>query len=120
MAIPASARAAWSARPRRALLAALALGAALGGCSESSTPGGPQAERGRQIYLAQCIACHNSDPSVPGPVGPPVKGSSRDLVEAKVLKGQYPPGYAPKRPTTLMPPLPALGPEVDNLAAFLK
>jgi mono/diheme cytochrome c family protein len=101
-------------------LVVLALALALSACSEPSSSGGPQAERGRQIYLAQCIACHNSDPAVAGPVGPPVKGSPRELLESKVLKGAYPPGYAPKRPTTLMPAQPALGPEIGNLAAFLK
>ena len=58
--------------------------------------------------------------AVAGPVGPPVKGASRELLESKVLKGKYPPGYTPKRPTTLMPVQPALEPEIGNLAAFLK
>ena len=118
MAILPSARA---ARLTRALLGVLAAAAAaLTACSEPSSPGGPAAERGRQIYLSQCIACHNSDPAVAGPVGPPVKGSTRELLEFKVLKGTYPPGYTPKRPTALMPVQPALEPEVGNLAAFLK
>jgi hypothetical protein len=53
-------------------------------------------------------------------VGPPVRGSSRELLEAKILKGTYPPGYAPKRPTTLMPPQPALARDIGGLAAYLK
>jgi len=112
-----------SARPARltrALLGALATAAALTACSEPSSPGGPNAERGRQLYLAQCIACHNPDPAVAGPLGPPIKGSPRELLESKVLKGTYPPGYTPKRPTTLMPPQPALEPELGNLSAYLK
>jgi mono/diheme cytochrome c family protein len=92
----------------------------LAGCSEPTGTGGQAAERGRQIYLAQCIACHNPDPSVPGPLGPPVRGASQQLLAAKVLKGTYPPGYAPKRPTTLMPPQPALEPEIPSLSAFLQ
>lgn len=102
------------------LAALVAAAAALAGCSEQSGPTGPNAERGRQLYLAQCIACHNSDPAVAGALGPPVKGSSRELLEAKVLRATYPPGHAPKRPTALMPAQPALAPEIDNLAAFLK
>ena len=100
-------------------LAALAL-LSLGACSEPSSPGGAAAERGRQVYLGQCIACHNPDPSLAGPLGPPVKGSSRDLLEAKVIKGTYPAGYAPKRATALMPAQPVVAPEIDNLAAYLK
>lgn len=80
----------------------------------------PEAERGRQVYLAQCTQCHAADPAQPGPVGPPVKGSSRELLEAKVLRGTYPPGYRPKRPTSVMPPQPQLAPEIPALAAYLK
>ncbi len=80
----------------------------------------PQAERGRQVYLAQCTACHASDPAQPGPVGPPIKGASRDLLEAKVLRGAYPPGYRPQRPTRIMPPQPQVAAEIAALAAYLK
>ena len=107
-------------RLRDGLAAALIAGVVvLVGCSE---PGGgsPAADRGRQIYLAQCIACHNTDPGAAGPVGPPVRGASQALLAAKVLKGTYPAGYAPKRATTLMPPQPGLEPEIPNLAAFLE
>ena len=103
---------------RGAPLAVLALAAALGGCSESGLS--PAAERGRQIYLAQCIACHNPDPAQSGAVGPPVKGSSRELLEAKVLHGTYPPGYTPKRPTKVMVPIPAVAPEIASLAEYLR
>ena len=103
---------------RIAPLAALALAFAVGGCSESGLS--PSAERGRQVYLAHCIACHNSDPAQAGAVGPPVKGSSRALLEAKVLNGTYPPGYAPKRPTKVMVPIPAVSPDVEALADYLR
>jgi mono/diheme cytochrome c family protein len=110
--------------PRRAGTLAALVGASLvvtlAGCSDPGAPRDPAAERGRQIFLAQCIACHNADPSLPGAVGPPVLGSSQDLLAAKLLKGTYPPGYTPKRPTTLMPLQPGLEPDVPNLAAFLK
>jgi mono/diheme cytochrome c family protein len=112
-----------AARPRArglALAAALATAAAVGACSEPTTTADPKAERGRQIYLAQCIACHNPDPALAGPLGPPVKGSVRELLEAKILKGTYPAGYTPKRPTNLMPPQSALEAEIPNLAVYLK
>ena len=80
----------------------------------------PEAERGRQVYVSQCTACHAFDPSQPGPVGPEIKGSSRELLEAKVLRGSYPPGYKPKRPTAVMPPQPQLTRDIDALAAYLK
>jgi mono/diheme cytochrome c family protein len=101
---------------RLALVVAAA--AFVGGCSQ--TPTDPLAERGRQVYLAQCTQCHAVDPSQAGAVGPPVKGSSRELLEARILRGSYPPGYKPKRSTTVMPPQPSVAPEIPALAAYLK
>lgn len=95
----------------------------LGGCGEGSkapVTGNGDPNRGKQVYLAQCIACHSSDPSKAGPLGPPVKGASRELLDAKVLQGTYPPGYKPKRESALMQPLPHLAPAIPDLAAFLK
>jgi mono/diheme cytochrome c family protein len=102
---------------RRAWLLAVALG--LNGCGEPGT-GGPPVERGRSVYLAQCTACHAADPSQAGSIGPAVRGSSRELLEAKLLRGAYPPGYAPKRPTALMAPMPQLEPALGDLAAYLR
>ena len=99
-------------------LACLALAVALGGCSDSGFS--PAAERGRQVYQTQCIACHSTDPAQPGSLGPPLKGSSRELLEAKVLQGTYPPGYTPKRPTKLMTPLPAAAGDIGALAEYLR
>ena len=104
-------------RGRVALItAALALGLSAGERETLS----PEAQRGRQVYLGQCTACHASDPSQPGPVGPEIKGSSRELLEAKVLRGSYPPGYKPKRPTAVMPPQPQVANDLPALEAYLK
>jgi mono/diheme cytochrome c family protein len=72
-------------------IAVVALTLGLAACSTEKLS--PEAERGRQVYLSSCIACHAADPSVPGAVGPEVKGSSKELLEAKLLHGKYPPGY---------------------------
>lgn len=102
---------------RRALLAAVAA-LALAGCGQQKLS--PEAERGRSVYNSQCTACHAFDPSQPGPVGPEIKGASRALLEAKVLRGRYPPGYKPKRPTSVMPPQPQVAGDVPALAAYLQ
>ena len=96
---------------------ALAVALALGACAEE---GSPAAGRGKKVYLAQCIACHNSNPSKDGPLGPAIRGSSRELIEARVLRAAYPPGYKPKRSGTIMKPMPQLAPVIPDLAAFLK
>jgi mono/diheme cytochrome c family protein len=102
---------------RGRLFAVLAAALALGACAGDGSPEG----RGRQVYLAQCsTACHNSDPSKDGPLGPAIKGSSRELLEARVLRGAYPPGYKPKRGTAIMQPMPQLASALDDLTAYLK
>ncbi len=77
------------------------------------------AAKGKEVYLVQCIACHAPDPSVAGPVGPEIKGSSRELLEARVLNATYPEGHKAKRDTKMMPPLPHLIEEIDNIHIFL-
>jgi hypothetical protein len=72
------------------------------------------------VYLTKCTECHNPNPEKDGPLGPAVKGSSRELLEARLLRGSYPPGYTPKRNTAVMQPQPALAPTIPDLAAFLK
>ena len=104
--------------PRTLHFAVVFAAALLGGCGDSGGDG--LANRGRQVYLAQCIQCHNANPAIPGPVGPTVKGASRELLDAKVVRGEYPPGYRPQRPTKVMPPQPALAPDIPALAAYLK
>lgn len=108
-------------RRRRRLagpLGPLAVALALAACQQPALD--PAAERGRQVYLAQCTACHASDPAQRGPLGPPVKGSSRELLEARVLRGTYPPGYTPKQNTSIMQPMPQLAGSIDDLAAYLR
>ena len=105
-------------RRRAAVLALVALGLAAG-CSPGEKLS-PEAERGRQVYQAQCIACHNPDPALAGPLGPPLKGSSDELLRAKLLQGAYPAGYSPKRPTKVMQPMPQVANDIPALAAYLR
>jgi len=76
-------------------------------------------EAGRAAYNANCIACHNMDPRQDGAIGPAVAGSSLELIEARVLRAEYPPGYVPKRNTRVMIALPHLKPRLPELAAYL-
>ena len=78
------------------------------------------AREGEQVYQKICIACHNGNPNLDGALGPANAGSSAELLAAKVLRGEYPPGYAPKRPgSNAMPPFPALADKIPALAAYL-
>jgi mono/diheme cytochrome c family protein len=80
----------------------------------------PDWQRGRAVYISNCVACHNSDPSKDGPIGPALKGSGQELLEARVLTSNYPPNYKPKRPTKVMPQFPFLKSEIPYLAAYLR
>jgi mono/diheme cytochrome c family protein len=79
----------------------------------------PAAERGRAVYVANCVACHNNDPSKDGPIGPAIKASPPELIESRVLRTDYPPGYKPKRNTQVMPTFPYLKSEIPYLIAYL-
>ena len=82
----------------------------------------PQIEKvkkGKVAYFANCIACHNSDPSKDGPLGPSVAGASLELLQVRVLEAKYPEGYQPKRNTKIMQPLPHLSNNIEAIHAFL-
>ena len=77
-------------------------------------------EAGRSVYNANCIACHGIDPTRDGALGPAVSGSSLELLEARILRAEYPPGYEPKRPSRVMVALPHLESKLPELAAYLQ
>ena len=98
------------------------LATALASCSKESDQSSgksPDWQRGRAVFVANCVACHNNDPSKDGSIGPAIAGSSKELLEARVLSTSYPPNYKPKRPTKVMPQFPFLKEEIPYLAAYL-
>ena len=101
--------------PVLALVAVCAV--ALAACKEGGEAN--SVELGRRAYAANCTACHNPDPTKVGSVGPAIAGSSPELVRARVLRAEYPPGYTPQRDTHLMPAQPFLAADVPSLAAYL-
>jgi mono/diheme cytochrome c family protein len=98
-------------------LGMLALVLVTSGCGGGG--GDDPISRGRAVYLANCVVCHNENPRLAGPIGPPIAGSPPELVRSKVMRSEYPPGYTPKRPTHAMVPLPHLEPKLGDLAAYL-
>ena len=105
-----------------AIVCAVPFALAAAGCKPAAKPTAEKAgdaALGRQVYMANCIACHAADPSKDGPLGPAIAGSTLELLTARVLSTQYPPGYAPKRTTKIMTPLPFLKGNLKDLEAFL-
>lgn len=76
-------------------------------------------ETGKKIYRSQCIACHNFDITKDGVQGPAIAGSSLELLEARIMRLEYPAGYKPKRATKNMRALPMLKKYIPALHAFL-
>ena len=76
-------------------------------------------EKGRMVYFANCVSCHNNNPKKPGSIGPEVYGVSIDVLTQKIVSGKYPENYRPKRPSKIMPSLPHLSKEISNLHAFI-
>ncbi len=81
---------------------------------------GDRVARGRSVYAATCSACHGPDPRQAGSLGPEISDASRELIEVRVLRAEYPPGYTPKRDSTLMIAMPHLESEIDALVAYLE
>ena len=80
---------------------------------------GSDPKKGKVVYYANCIACHNSNPKKPGSIGPQIYGSSKELLSNKINFGTYPKDYKPKRSTKMMPLQPHSDKEIANLYAFL-
>lgn len=106
-------------RNRLSASLALALALPLAACGGASEEASDPVARGRSVYLSNCVACHNPNPKLVGALGPDLAGSSLELLEAKVLRNEYPPGYTPKRPNQVMVPLPHLEKDIPALAAYL-
>ena len=85
----------------------------------TDTPAQVLYKHGKSVYQSYCTSCHNSDPKKNGAVGPDVFGSSKELIEARVLRAAYPPGYTPKRKSGVMVALPYLKKDIDALYAYL-
>ncbi len=77
------------------------------------------AARGKTVYENVCTACHHRDPRQAGALGPELAGAWLELIEAKVMRNEYPPGYLPKRPGASMPKYEYLAPNVGDIAAYL-
>lgn len=89
------------------------------GCNDAQAPVPDAAARGKVTYMNVCIACHAADPGEDGILGPAIADASLELLEAKVLRGEYPKGYEPKRAGATMPNYAYVAEQLPDLQAFL-
>ena len=76
-------------------------------------------EKGRMVYFANCVSCHNNNPKKPGSIGPVVYGVPIDVLTQKIVSGKYSENFRPKRTSKIMPLMPHLNSEILNLYAFI-
>ena len=76
-------------------------------------------KKGRMVYFANCVSCHNNNPKKHGSIGPEVYGVSIDVLTQKIVSGKYPEIYRPKRTSKIMPSMPHLIKDISKLHAFI-
>jgi mono/diheme cytochrome c family protein len=81
-------------------------------------------ERGKRVYMSNCIQCHNRDPNLKGPIGPELVDSPLEVMTSKVMTGKYPnplpAGFVPKRKTSAMRKLPKLQKDIPAIYAWIQ
>ncbi len=81
-------------------------------------------DKGKRLYLSNCIQCHNRDPNMKGVLGPEVVDAPLSVMSAKIMTGAYPavlpPGFVPKRKTKAMRKIPKLEKDIPAIFAFIQ
>ena len=85
---------------------------------------GADLERGRKLYMANCIACHNKDPNKKGAIGPEMTDAPLEVMTSKVMTSEYPKvlpkGFIPKRKTHSMRKIPKLEKDIPAIHAWVQ
>jgi hypothetical protein len=90
----------------------------------SSVHNSTMIEKGRKIYVANCLRCHNKDPNIKGSIGPEVVDAPYEVMYSKIMTGKYPDplphGFVPKRKSRAMQPLPRLKNDIPSIWAYVQ
>lgn len=99
-------------------------GAFLGSLFFSFTVHAEDLEKGKRLYMSNCIQCHNRDPNLKGNLGPELVDSPLEIVYAKVMTGVYPEklpvGFKPKRQSKVMRKIPHLQKDIPAIHAWIQ
>jgi mono/diheme cytochrome c family protein len=81
-------------------------------------------DKGKRLYLSNCIQCHNKDPNLKGSLGPELVDAPLEIVYAKVMTGVYPAklpaGFVPKRSSKVMRKIPKLEKDIPAIHAWIQ
>lgn len=87
--------------------------------SEAIIPLSSLEVKGKNIFIENCLNCHNPNIARPETIGPNIAGSSIEVVTARVLRAQYPEHYLFKRKSHLMPAFPQLEKDIPAIHAYV-
>ena len=81
-------------------------------------------EKGRILYVANCLRCHNKDPNERGSIGPEIADAPYEVMYSKIMTGKYPDplpeGYVPKRTSRAMMPIPRLKEDIPAIWHYVQ
>lgn len=81
-------------------------------------------DKGKRLYLSNCIQCHNKDPNLKGSLGPEMIDAPLSIMTAKVMTGVYPAvlpaGFVPKRKSKAMRKIPRLQKDIPAIHAWVQ
>lgn len=81
-------------------------------------------DKGKRVYMANCIQCHNRDPNLKGSLGPEMVDAPLEVMTSKVMTGLYPvvlpAGFVPKRKSKAMRKIPKLQKDVPAIHAWVQ
>ena len=81
-------------------------------------------DRGRRLYLSNCIQCHNRDPNLNGSIGPVMVDAPLSVMTSMVMTGKYPEvlpeGFVPKRKTSAMRKITKLAKDIPAIHAYVQ
>lgn len=81
-------------------------------------------DKGKRLYLSNCIQCHNKDPNLKGSIGPEMVDAPLSVMTSKIMTGAYPavlpPEFIPKRKSKAMKKITKLEKDIPAIFAFVQ
>ncbi len=81
-------------------------------------------DKGKRLYIANCLRCHNKDPNVKGSIGPEIVDAPYLVMYSKVMTGKYPDplpkGFVPKRKSRAMAPISKLKNDIPAIWHYVQ
>ena len=81
-------------------------------------------DKGKRLYLSNCIQCHNKDPNLKGSIGPEMVDAPLSVMTSKIMTVAYPAvlpaGFVPKRKSKAMKKIMKLEKDIPAIFAFVQ